>query len=113
MKKLTLNQTWKYCLVMWKWIAGQIEQGSTSTIDTLKAQWLRRHPRFGEIYNNCFFCEYLNQHPTNKKGDCPTCPGRLVNRQFNCMDNATYNFGKKPLEFYAKLLELDKKRKKK
>lgn len=112
-EKLTLNQTWKYCLAMWKWIAKKAEQDSELNVDDLKSEWLKKHPRFGKVYNDCFFCEYLEQHPTTDDESCPTCPGRLVSKRFNCMDNVTYNFSYKPIKFYQKLVELNEKRKSK
>ena len=117
-KKLTLDQTWKYCLQMWKWIAKQIKQGTDLDSYDLKRNWLKNYPQFGEIENHCFFCEYVGVGDDNHT-ICSQCPGRLVNKRFDCQCR-TYHWFDKPLKFYQKLLEfyqkflkLNEKRKKK
>jgi len=105
-KKLTLGQTWKQCLAMWKWIAEQKKQGRELDGEGLKAIWMEKYPRFGEIENNCFFCEY----DTKRSGDCSNCPGKLVSKRFDCI-NITYDYYDKPIQFYRKLVELNEKRK--
>jgi hypothetical protein len=115
MKPLTLNQTWTLCLKMWKWIAEhwvEIEDG----VETLKAQWLKDNGYEYDDWPNscCFFCEYAMQKSSDKDfwECCDFCPGRLVNKRFNCF-NKTYCFHMYPLKFYKKLLELNRKRKEK
>lgn len=110
MKKLTLNQTWRLCLKMWKWIAKQIRDGSKLSVDKLKRKWLKTHTK-DAITNDCYFCEYDQLHSTKRDGPngC-NCPGNRIEKDFGCM-NSDYHFEHKPLKFYAKLLELDKKRK--
>jgi len=111
MKRMTLNQTWKECLRMWKWIAGQRNKGSTLDVEGLKEQWLVDHGYDpGVIYFQCFFCGYagIRQH-----GDfcCVNrCPGRLVSERFDCVADA-YHYKYESIKFYQKLLELDAKRK--
>lgn len=106
-KKLTLNQTWKYCLEMWEWVAEQIKQGTDLDVDALKEKWLRKYTHIRSLYNDCFFCEYLKRHCT--EGDCSTCPGKLVNKRFYC-NNQTYHYDRKPLKFYQKLVKMNEKR---
>lgn len=108
MKRLTLNQAWTLCLKQWKWIIGQLDAGQTVSLECLKNRWIRQNG-YGrdEIGNYCFFCEYSEQHSK----DCGTCPGRLVAPRFNCC-NPAYFYSRKPYKFYAKLLRMDKKRKK-
>jgi len=105
-KKLTLEQAWKYCLQMWKWIVEQVKKDKDADVDDLKAKWLKNHPRFGNIMSDCFFCEYDEQ----QEGFCLSCPGRLVDGNFNCADS-TYSFQDEPIRFYHELLGLNKKRK--
>lgn len=112
MKKLTLEQTWKYCLQMWKWIAEQRKGNPTQNIVFLKWEWLKKHAYYS-VMNDCFFCEYNSRHKTKdtkpRKG-CPRCPAFLVDSRFNCMDTP-YDYAKHPIEFYQKLVKLNKKRK--
>jgi len=109
-KKLTLEQTWRHCLAMWKWIAEEAKQGSTWDVYDLKAEWMDKHPQFGGIIVSCFFCHYDDEQGC---GDCSQCPGRLVDKEFHCLYHETYHFPEKPVKFYQKLLELNKKRKEK
>jgi hypothetical protein len=99
---MTLDETWEYCLEMWRWIASVWCQGNN--VDKLKRQWLDENG-FGNkhITADCFFCLYA-------VNVCSFCPGRLVDFDFDCLDDEYYYFDK-PREFYAKLLKLDKKRK--
>ena len=107
MKKLTLNQAWRLCLKQWKWIVKQIKAGDTHCVAILKRQWTTANGYDkDEIESECFFCEYCRF----RNRGCGHCPGKLVNKRFNCA-NTTYEYDVKPLKFYAKLLELDKKRK--
>ncbi len=103
-----LDRCWKNCLRMWKWISENWARGMT--VDTMKEDWLARHRFKRGVYNDCFFCEYMDEHrEQTKHGTCDGCPGALVSRRFHCM-NATHCFTK-PKAFYAKLLQLDAKRK--
>ena len=122
-KKLTLNQTWTLCLKQWKWIIDQPPEGLTepalsSHVWLLKVEWLKEHG-YGyagmTIWNDCFFCERARQQSGKDGGEggklwdeelgiCLWCPGRLISKQFNCM-NISYDFSKEPRRFYKKLLE--------
>ncbi len=106
MKKLTLAKTWQECLRMWKWIAENYKNGDE--IDDLKIEWLKKHDiAEDEISVDCFFCEYCDGKCENRYG--PRCPGVQVNRRFTC-HSLTYGFRRKPVKFYQKLVELNKKR---
>lgn len=109
MKRLTLNETWKLCLSMWWWIAGQKKKGNTSNINNLKWEWLEGHGfDYGEISEDCFFCEYITQ----KDIGCVNCPGKMVSKRFSCT-KTTYHYQSKPIAFYNKLVSLNRKRRKK
>ena len=108
MKKYTLNQTWKHCLAMWKWIAKEIKTGSTKCVELLKVQWLEDNG-FDDIYMDCFFCHY----DTQRNGWlCDDCPGKKVSGRFNCIWE-TCHYYDEPVKFYKKLLQLNRKRLKK
>lgn len=106
MAKYTLDETWKHCLQLWKWIAGKIKATPDLDIIDLKGEWFEEHD-FDNICDDCFFCDYTIENPD---GDgCEICPGRLVDPEFNC-ENPEYHYCRLPIKFYEKLLELDKKR---
>jgi hypothetical protein len=105
---MTLNQTWKNCLRMWKWIDKTWQLGMD--IEALKEEWLNKYKPQLEIDSNCFFCDYEAQHNTNEiLLCCKFCPGKLVSSRFSCM-NKTYHYQNHPKKFYKKLLQLDAKR---
>ena len=106
-KKLTLDETWKYCLAMYKWIARQCElllsAPTVISIGRLKCKWLEEHG-FSNIEFDCFFCDYrVEKH----RMDCRACPGKKVDRNFSCIDSL-YSYYGQPTLFYKKLLELNK-----
>lgn len=103
MKKLTLNETWRLCLSMWRWIAKQWREGTELTVGQLKRLWLEKHEHEG-VYLNCFFCEYRYS-----RGNCENCPGALVDSAFRC-GNSEYEWCKNPIGFYNKLRSLNRKR---
>ncbi len=105
-----LDRTWKNCLRMWEWISENWKQGMEA--ESMKSEWLRAHRFSDDMYNNCFFCEYMDRHRHQTTFEtCDGCPGALVSRRFHCM-NATYCFTK-PKAFYRELVRLDKKRRRK
>ena len=105
MKKLNLDQTWKLCLSMWRWIAKQIREGSKVSVNLLKSQWLEKHGYEAyEIMDDCFFCE-----SGDKKAGCDPCPGKKVDIEFDCSDSA-YNWFSNPVVFYNKLVSLNRER---
>lgn len=100
MKKLTLDETWRLCLSMWRWIAKQWKLGRRDVFD-LKLEWLEKHGyKDQEIHENCFFCHAA---PAN----CPACPGRVIDSAFNC-HNLTWNTD--PVAFLKVLEVLNRKR---
>lgn len=105
--KLSLNGSWRYSLQMWKWIVERVRQDSSLKVEDLKDEWILKHSRFDGIDNNCFFCEYDIQQ---KKLCCSSCPGVLVDENFDC-DAQGCVFSKRPIRFYEKLVALNKKRK--
>ncbi len=104
MKKLTLNETWKLCLKMWKWIAAESKKLPGSSTPALKIQWVCMNGfSVDEICGNCFFCEYDDE--LNRT--CEFCPGKKVDRSFDCC-NSNYNYSSKPAAFYKELCRLNK-----
>ncbi|MCJ7776850.1 MAG: hypothetical protein MUP16_00830 [Sedimentisphaerales bacterium] len=104
MKKLTLNQTWVLCLRMWKWIARVWIKGDD--VNKLKKEWWEKHG-FSVSHlssGNCFFC---NSAGYKSSDDCVRCPGKKIDKDFDCMCEE-YDYEEKPKAFYAKLLRLDK-----
>ena len=43
MKKLNLNETWRLCLKMWKWIAKESKKNFSFSVFGLKEQWLEEN----------------------------------------------------------------------
>lgn len=105
---MTLNQTWKNCLRMWKWIVKQVKKGRTN-VENLKEEWLEEHEFTNPLWSDCFFCDYDAQHSSGNDECCSKCPGRLVSKSFNCMESG-YDYQDRPEKFYQKLLQLDAKR---
>jgi len=103
-KKMNLEDTWKNCLAMWRWIAEQRRKRDKRGVFKLKEVWLEENG-FKRIYENCFFCNYA-------LFNCPACPGKQVSKRFDCQ-RKTYHFEYRPIAFYNKLVALNKKRKKK
>ena len=105
-KKLTLDEAWDHCLRMWQWIAEQIENGSDVCVATLKHNWIDDHGmQDWDIFASCFFCQY----DTENKGECQKCPAFMVDSEFDCM-KGEYRYCGKPIAFYNKIVELNKKR---
>lgn len=113
---MTIDQTWKNCLRMWKWINTEWKPGMKSK--ELKEQWFEKFWRDKkQIELHCFFCEYHIKHDSLgsiREADrplsqgCQHCPGVLVNKCFHC-ERKSYNWWG-PKTFYKKLLQLDAKR---
>lgn len=114
MKKLTLNQTWRKCLKMWKWIVENLNKDED--VDELKDRYVEEKLKGDvDIYNGCYFCDWNSQQgiytdPLDSLPACSQCPGVLVSPKFRC-EGKSYCWHTKPRAFYRKLLELDKKRK--
>ncbi|KKK82643.1 hypothetical protein LCGC14_2801350 [marine sediment metagenome] len=105
MKKLTLDETWRLCLSMWKWIAKQKREGSKKTPVQLKYQWMSAHGLEEKINADCFFCNYIT---ANKKCDI-YCPGVKIDKDFNCATSGCHWYHD-PIAFYNKLVSLNRKR---
>lgn len=106
---MTLNKTWTECLRMWKWIAKVWKEGMS--VDDLKIEWMEKHG-YGryQVQMRCFFCQYAFNGDDLSFGGCDSaCPGKLVNKRFDCR-NSTYHWLHHPKAFYRKLLALNKKR---
>lgn len=102
---MDLNETWKNCMSMWRWISENWKPGMSVSI--MKHQWLSKHgyTSDGGLDQNCFFCEYDVQ----LEHDCENCPGTLVDDEFYC-GTLEYCFRDKPHKFYLKLRRLNYKR---
>ncbi len=115
MERLTLNETWKYCMSMWKWIAKQKKAGSRKKVPALKQQWMTSNKAKNTAISDCFFCEYGMTHErsvTSRGTGCSDCPAVFVDNKFDCEDKK-YNWRTSPIAFYNKLVSLNRKRLKK
>ena len=111
MKKLNLDETWRLCLKMWKWITKEERKaGDNLSVWALKRRWMDKHG-FEDVYQNCFFCEYNIKHKIGKSFkyplDCHLCPVRRIDSTFYCEDGKI-DWDEDPIEFYEKLLRLNK-----
>lgn len=104
-----LDRTWKNCLRMWKWISKRYD-GSVG-VETLKRMWMREHRFTKPRIAGCFFCDYTGRDKDNFFLCEKRCPGKTISSRFDCQ-NKSYDYQSEPKRFYAKLLELDAKRKK-
>ncbi|KKN77624.1 hypothetical protein LCGC14_0358990 [marine sediment metagenome] len=103
---MNLNDTWKNCLKMWKWIA---EQSSTRGAIGLKHEWMKAN-NCDSLINDCHFCQYHNEQggENSEQGFCLSCPGVLVDPTFDCM-SGIYGYGT-PIKFNEKIIALNKQR---
>ena len=108
MKRLTLDQTWKLCLSMWRWIAKQKKGGSKKRVETLKRLWLTSNGfKKKYVQHDCFFCEYDSQH----HGSCFSCPATKIEEiEFIHCTTRKYNWKLRPIDFYDILHSLNRKR---
>ena len=105
-----LDRCWKNCLRMWKWISENLKQGTS--VEGMKRQWLKQNGFKKPCRHSCFFCEYDHEFWENDDSVrwCVHCPARMVtNQNFHC-DSDAHSWSQNPKAFYAKLLELDAKR---
>ena len=116
MKKLTLDETWRLCLSMWRWIIKKLRINPELDIEELKDEWLEKHYPQIDLMSSCFFCEYDYQRRLKSKAkrfwDCPFCPMRIVDKSLKafCCLNTDFWYEKKPIAFYNKLVSLNRKR---
>ena len=104
---MTLNQTWKNCLRMWKWIVSEWKPGMD--VESMKVEWLSKRKPSLNLESDCFFCQYDYDNRSLNSAGCVFCPGNLVNKRFECCAK-TYHYEYHPKAFYKKLLYLDAKR---
>ena len=98
-KRMALDEIWKQCLKMWRWI---VRQPCPRDIGKLKREWLRKHG-FNDIFCDCFFCDAVKEN----KSRCLQCPGKKVDKSFDC-NNDDYYYYEKHAAFLRKITELDK-----
>lgn len=118
MKKLSLDETWDLCLQMWKWIAyHKSRKNDYHSVFLRKDKWLHDNKfKDGDVLTSCFFCEYVSKRRRRKSVDCSLgngadslCPAAKIDEEFCCM-NSEYHYADYPIQFYKKLLQLNKKR---
>ncbi len=108
-----LNQSWKNCRRMWKWVSENLPEEFSKidlvkkeeVIRKLKAKWLKDNRFTKRISQDCFFCEYDKQHGNL----CMGCPAVLIEPNFHC-DDPEQSFRFEPIKFYIRILELDIRR---
>jgi hypothetical protein len=108
MERISLEETWRICLNMWRWIVMQRKRGDRRSVNKLKTEWLEKHSFDIYIEAECFFCAYVSK----RNSGCRLCPGAKVDGEFRCF-NRKYHWVTRPVAFYEKIKELNRKRKKK
>ena len=115
--RMTLDETWKNCLSMWRWIAKEVRNGNGVLVERLKKEWLENHGFKVGLYpsDNCFFCIYKDSHNRKRaKGKsvcgCDDCPACYIDRDFYCCDFDGDDYSEEPIKFYNKLVSLNRKR---
>ncbi len=103
MEKLNLDETWRLCLKMWKWVVKQRRSGRKDNIDSLKEEWCDEN-HYQEIILSCFFCEYDKRYGNQ----CFSCPARRIEKDFKCHGAVAIHYFFNPEEFYKNLLRLNK-----
>lgn len=109
--KLTLDKSWELCLKQWRWIAKRIRADNEYGAVALKYVWLRKNGIIKQPHAGCFFCEYGKQHKKGSSAYCDYCPAKKIDKEFYC-EHPEYHYSYLSLKFYAKLLKLNRKRKK-
>jgi len=104
MRGLSLDETWKQCLAMWKWVAGHSARGHAFR----KATWLYEHG-FKYTHFGCFFCAYAKSKGVRSIECISRCPARRVDPNFFCTDSEIH-FEYHPRRFYHRLVALNKER---
>lgn len=111
-----LDRCWKNCKRMWLWISTNLPKRFDSmnsyqkqkVVCDLKTVWLKKNGFTRPLDHDCFFCEYDAQHNDTAGRVCAYCPARLADSTFFCADGP-YAYDKHPVEFYQKIVALDKK----
>lgn len=113
MKRLTLNQTWTECLILYEKVCREYKKSPNRKIYDIKRKLI------GElgILNDCFFCEYGKQKTGYDYADkiCVACPGRIIakgkirdeQRNLWCGQHKIA-FWRNPFAFFAELKRLNK-----
>lgn len=114
--RLNLDQTWEQCIKMWEFVCRSLRHDPDQEVNVLKERWMRKnYPPHVYVDYNCFFCDYDNnrRNENGKSGQfCMYCPGKKVDKDFNCEDPA-YHWMVKSHEFLKKIKALNKQRKQK
>lgn len=119
---MNLEQTWENCVTLWRRVVERrrtvnLEQTwencvvtcrgtEKDRVSTLKSQTLSEmgyNP--ANVLAYCFFCVYDEEHRTDPRTRCSTCPGRLVDPEFNCV-HLDYCWSDYPEAFLEKIEEL-------
>ena len=104
---MTLNETWENQLRMSGWVAENYD--GTVSVGRLKRRWLLEHRFTKSLLHNCFFCDYASKDGMFLNcGACPAFGDKKV--RGGCENSKSYSWNRKPKAFYAKLVELNKKR---
>lgn len=107
--RMNLDDTWKNCLSMWRWIAKEVRGGNKRSSACLKRDWLRRRD-IRHISSDCFFCHFGVTHDLQvKNAECEICPASKIDPTFYCM-TVEYDYCAEPIAFYNKLVSLNRKR---
>jgi len=102
-----LDDVWKECLRMWRWISDQVRKGNSRDINELKSIWFNKEGYVeSDICCGCFFCKYDQEENGSM---CSNCPGALVDPEFDCR-YTEYDSFQEPIKFYNKLRSLNRKR---
>lgn len=114
MKRLTLDETWRLCLSMWRWIAKQKKEDSSAKSWLIKDEWLEKHGyKEDDISCSCFFCDYAEpRKKTYDESMCTYCPGNKVDKTLGRLwcQNKDIDWRDEPIVFYNKLRSLNRKR---
>ena len=112
--RLTLEETWKQCRAMWKWIKKRRLAGDARNVEELKADWSEDHG-FGDadIVFHCFFCHHNENFGGNSPDDCHLCPAKTIDPDFHCFKHASHHFELWPVNFADEIARLDRIRKRK
>lgn len=103
MRRLSIEETWKECLRMWKWIS---QHCCGDDVGIFKQKWLDKHG-YLKTDSGCFFCAYAKSSGIYSNRCLAHCPARKVDPDFIC-DDCSYSFLDQPEQFYQKLVELNK-----
>ena len=110
-KGLKLDTVWDRCIAMAEFVAKWHEERGLAP-RLLKRMWLSANGyEPSDVYNLCLFCDYADRHtPDTAQTICPRCPGRAVDKSFNCRIES-YHWRYNPAAFANKLKKMNAKRK--